>query len=203
MDEKPDEIIEEIETQRSRLGANLNELETRVRRTTDWRTHFDNNPMLMLGAALGGGLILGAIVGGGSRSSRSRSSYTSSRHFSSSPDVSSSNSATAMQRHKASETIDHIKGAMIAFATAKAKEFLNQAIPGFDGYLRDTEAKQPRSPGSEPFSASEYGQQGYGSAQTGNYGQQTSGSGQGANYGQDYGSSYTRPSGQENTVTRP
>ena len=80
MDERSDQIIEQMESQRQQLGANLNELEDRVRRTADWRTHFDNNPLLMLAGALGGGILLGAMVSG-SRSRSSRSSYTSSRHF--------------------------------------------------------------------------------------------------------------------------
>src|SRR5688572_20467422 len=123
MDEKPDQILGHIETQRNQLGENLNELETRVRRTADWRTHFDNNPMLMLAGALGGGILLGAMISG-SRSRSSSSSYTSSKHFSSSGSSSSvnTNSATYMQKQRASETIDHIKAALIGFATAKAKE---------------------------------------------------------------------------------
>jgi hypothetical protein len=200
MDEKPDEIMNEIEMQRNQLGANLNELESRVRRTADWRAHFDSNPMLMLGAALGGGVLLGAIVNG-SRSSRSRgSSYTSSRHFSSSSENAMPTTATALQRHKASETLDHIKGALIAFATARAKEFLNEAIPGFGGFLHESESRSVRPQGSEAFSSSSYSQQGYGSSQGGNYDQQASSSGQGANYGQNSGAEHSRPTGYENTI---
>ena len=221
MDENPDQIIDHIENQRSQLGANLNELESRVRRTTDWRAHFDNNPMLMLGAALGGGLVLGAVVAG-ARSSRSNSSsYTSSRHFSSSGEASSSYSATATQRHKASETLDNIKGALIAFATAKAKEFLNDAIPGFDGFLRDSESKSSTVRGSESHSPSSgrdqyssYSQQGYGQT-PGEYGRQgyggqpsaddqrTSRSGQGANYGQDDLRAGRHTGEYENQFNRP
>jgi hypothetical protein len=64
MDERPDEIINHIEAQRHELGRNLNELETRVRENADWRTWFDRNPMMMMGAALGGGLLLGTAIGG-------------------------------------------------------------------------------------------------------------------------------------------
>ena len=70
MDEKPDQIIGHIEAQRHELGRNLNELESRVRDTTNWRTHYERNPMLVMGAALGGGLLLGAVVGGGRSTSR-------------------------------------------------------------------------------------------------------------------------------------
>jgi hypothetical protein len=72
MDEKPDQIIGHIEAKRDELGRNLSELEDKVRRTTDWRTHFDKNPMLILGAALGGGMLVGSMVGGSSSRSHTR-----------------------------------------------------------------------------------------------------------------------------------
>jgi len=206
MDEKSDQILGHIETQRSQLGANLNELENRVRRTTDWRTHFDNNPMLMLAGALGGGILLGAMVSG-SKSRGTSSSYTSSRHFSSAGE---SNTATHAQKRRASETIDTMKAALIGFATAKAKEFLTQALPGFDHHLNEAESSRPRS---QQFSSSgESGQQGMnygsgygsGSYNPSGYGEQTSGQGQGANYGQNYGSDPgSQGAGHRNYSTDP
>src|SRR4051812_42728171 len=80
MDEKPDQIIGHIEAQRDELGRNLSELESRVRETTDWRTHYERNPMLVLGAALGGGILLGTMVGGGTRSSSRKTSKSRSRY---------------------------------------------------------------------------------------------------------------------------
>jgi hypothetical protein len=157
MDEKSDQIIEHIEAQRTQLGANLNELETKVRRTTDWRAHFDNNPMLMIGAALGGGVLLGAMVGGARSSKGQRANWSESRYYDSSSSYSGADvgpsgfiesspssakrSSPAFQRQKqhASDTVDMIKGALIGFATAKAKEFLGQALPGFDRHLEETE----------------------------------------------------------------
>jgi len=73
MDEKPDQIIGHIEAQKDQLGRNLNELEEKVRRTTDWRTYFDRNPMLVLGAAMGGGLLLGTVAGGRRHNGRGHS----------------------------------------------------------------------------------------------------------------------------------
>jgi hypothetical protein len=199
MDERSDQILEDIETQRNQLGANLNELETRVRRTADWRTHFDNNPMLMLAGALGGGILLGAMVSG-SRSRSASSSYTSSRHFSSSGTGVNTGSATYIQKQRTSETIDNIKAGLIAFATAKAKEFLNQALPGFDNYVRDAESNRPSSQFSSSgeyyqgpsYGSGSYNTEGYntGGYNTGGYGQQTSGQGQGANYGQNERTDY-------------
>lgn len=187
MDEKSDEILEQIESQRNQLGANLNELQTRVRQTTDWRMHFDRNPMLMLGAALGGGIMLGAMVS--TARSRSSGSYTGSKHFTS---AGTGSTATSVQRSRASETIDHVKAALIAFATAKAKEFMNAALPGFDNYLRDAESKGSRGEAGDhqtDYSAGSDGQPAYG--------QQTSGSGPGANYGQNAGTDYGRPAASQ------
>ena len=202
MDERSDQIIEQMESQRQQLGANLNELEDRVRRTADWRTHFDNNPLLMLAGALGGGILLGAMVSG-SRSRSSSSSYTSSRHFTGSSGTGSgvnTNTATYVQRQRTSETIDNIKAGLIAFATAKAKEFLNQALPGFDNFVRDAESNRANSQRmtGEYNQNPSYGSGGYspgahnpGGYNSGGYGQQTSGQGQGANYGQNYGTDYS------------
>jgi hypothetical protein len=197
MDEKTDEILEHIETQRNQLGANLNELETRVRETADWRTHFDRNPMLMLGAALGGGILLGAIVGNAARS-RSSDSYSAPRQLSSSSvDIPARSTATSYQRSRTSETLDHIRAALIAFGTAKAKEFMNQALPGFDSFLRDAESRGPRT-GSQ-HRGGDYPSTSSGQTQ-GNYSQQTSG--QGANYGQNFGSEFGRPSAGQSSYNR-
>jgi hypothetical protein len=165
MDERPDQIIGHIEAQRDELGRNLNELETRVRRSTDWRTYYDRNPMLMLGAALGGGLLLGSMVGtktshrsGYSGKSRSRSSSalsTSAMGLASagagvsaastwSKPTAASHSSHGMSEKwgEVSETLDHIKTALVSFGVAKAKEFLSQAIPGIDHHLSEAERKR-------------------------------------------------------------
>jgi hypothetical protein len=148
-----------------------------VRRGTDWKTYFDRNPMMMLGVALGGGLLLGTAVGkrGHSGSSRGYSRGTSSAlgfasagamgsyaassprsPSSSSPSSQSSSSPMmAAQRQQISETMEHIKAALIGFGIAKAKEFMSQAIPGFDHHLTEAEHKhrQQHSQSAGGFSA--------------------------------------------------
>lgn len=164
MDEKPDQIMSHIESQRDQLGRNLNELETRVKGATDWRVQFDKNPMLMMGVALGGGLLLGSIVGGGKKN-RSRSSWSSSSrnyssagsnmgstsygvgasNLSSAGSSSSSSPALREQRKKATDTLEHMKAALIGFATAKVKEFMSEALPGFNTHLEEAERKNTQS----------------------------------------------------------
>jgi hypothetical protein len=156
MDEKPDQIIGHIDAQRHELGRNLSELESRVRASTNWRTYYEKNPMLAVGAALGGGILLGTMMSSGRRSSSSSSSSsyrpapTHSRSSVSSPASAAGTSSasslvsspvTAMERRHVSETFDHIKAALIGFGVAKAKEFLNQAIPGLEPHLSEAEQR--------------------------------------------------------------
>jgi len=171
MDEKPDQIIGHIEAQRHELGRNLNELETRVRQTTDWRTYYDRNPMLMMGAALGGGLLVGSMIG--SKSSGRSSSYSRKKSSSlsssamglasagaggaaasswSRPSRSNSSShSMSQQMGEISRTLEHVKTALISFGIAKAKEFLSQAVPGLDQHLNDAAQKhQPGQGSSQP-----------------------------------------------------
>jgi ElaB/YqjD/DUF883 family membrane-anchored ribosome-binding protein len=64
MDERAAEIVKELEDRRLRLGDSLQELETKVRDVTDWRTYYQQKPWLALGLALGGGLLLAALLPG-------------------------------------------------------------------------------------------------------------------------------------------
>jgi ElaB/YqjD/DUF883 family membrane-anchored ribosome-binding protein len=61
MGETPEQIRVQIEQARHRLGQDLNELEYRVKRTTDWRRQFDRRPWAFAGAAFAGGLFLGWV----------------------------------------------------------------------------------------------------------------------------------------------
>jgi hypothetical protein len=206
MDEKPDEIMSHIDTQRQELGRNLNELESRVKGATDWRMQFDKNPMLMMGVALGGGVLLGTMVGG-KRSSK-RSSYdTSARNYTSTTMRSAGTGATAYglsssgtgsggstssssttspalreQKRKATDTLEHMKAALVGFAVAKVKEFMSEALPGFDQHLSEAERKN-----SQQHQGGSYGHE-----QSGGYassGSQGSGGGYGsAGYGSGTGS---------------
>jgi hypothetical protein len=228
MDEKPDQIMNHIEAQRDQLGRNLNELESRVKRAADWRNQFDRNPMLMMGVALGGGLLLGTMTGsssrrsGSSRSSWSPSSSSSSKGYGAagiSPSSSysavgsgtgssaygsgsgsaygSSHQPMSEQRRKASETLDHIKSALIGFATAKVKEFMTEALPGFNTHLDEAERRFTGGQ-STGHSQTGYGQTGS-QGQTGNQGQSGSGSGYSGS-GQSSGSGY-QPSNAGGTRT--
>jgi len=220
-----------IESQRNELGRNLNELETRVRRTTDWRAQFDRNPMLMMGVALGGGLLLGTITASSRKSSRSSwsssaksygtsnvspsSGYTSpSSYGSSSPGYglagagagyaagkASSSPALREQRRKATDTLEQMKAALIGFATAKVKEFMTEALPGFNQHLDEAERRHQefhQAGREQQAQSSGYGQ-GMSEHQRSEYGSGPSGQYGG---GQEPGSSYrTGSTGTQTTGT--
>lgn len=141
MDEKPDQILGHIEAQRSELSRNLNELETRVRRGTDWRTYFDSNPLMMLGAALGGGLLLGTAVGRRRHQGWSPSREMPAATLGFATAGAMPPAAMGEQRRQVSETMDLIRAALVGFGIAKAKEFMNHAIPGFERHMSDAEQR--------------------------------------------------------------
>ena len=67
MGQRTDQIEAQIEEERGELRSNLDELGARVRSATDWRHQFRNNPMLGLGLAFGGGLLLASLLRGAAR----------------------------------------------------------------------------------------------------------------------------------------
>lgn len=161
MDEKPDQIVEHIEAQRNRLGRNLQELENRVRSTTDWRQQFDRHPFMFLGLAAGGGLLLGSLTGGSKKKSyRSGSNYYSSPKYtgaaaSSSALMSSSSSATSVQKQRAAEMLDGVRGALIGWASTQLKQFLVDSIPNFQQHLDEAQQKNTMHSGSSAYGSNE------------------------------------------------
>ena len=144
MGEKSDQIERQIAKQRGQLGRNLNELQSRVEEATDWRVQFQKRPMLMMGVALGGGLLLASLTG---RRSRSRSYYPEHR-----PDGGHEHSkGTELQKNKALETFDTIKGAMIGVAANTFKDLLGELIPGFhEQFQKTAQEKHATSAQSNP-----------------------------------------------------
>jgi hypothetical protein len=139
MGEKSNQIERQIARERGQLGRNLNELQSRVEEATDWRLQFQKRPMLMMGVALGGGLLLAAVTG---RRSGSRHHYPEHREDSGREH----RRGTELQKNKALETFDTIKGAMIGVAANTFKDLLGQLIPGFHEQFQKT-AQDKRAEG--------------------------------------------------------
>jgi hypothetical protein len=63
MGKTADEIVNDIDYKREQLKSNLEELETRVKSVTDWRSYFEKYPGKMILGALVGGVVLAAMIG--------------------------------------------------------------------------------------------------------------------------------------------
>ena len=120
MVERPDQIERHIESARSELGSNLHELEDKVRREADWKTHFERNPMTLMGLAFGGGVLLAAML-----SSRNAGPPTASH------EQQARKSLAGVRDHQGSDTWGTMKGALIGLAGMKVRDLLNDALPGF------------------------------------------------------------------------
>ncbi len=134
MGETTNQIESYIESQRGNLGSNLQELEWKVKSVTDWRQQFQNNPMTMIAVAFGGGVLLASMVSGRKRRYSARAPREP-------------HAGTDQMAHRALETWDNIKGALIGVAATRFKDFVGEVIPGFQEQFRNAEvAKKTAGP---------------------------------------------------------
>lgn len=63
MGETSDQIVSEIDRTREELRSNFEELESRAKDVTDWRTQFRRHPGAMMVGALVGGMLLSMLLG--------------------------------------------------------------------------------------------------------------------------------------------
>ena len=133
MGESTSQIERDIVAERNELGRNLQLLENKARSLADWRTYFRNHPFAMMGIAVGGGVLLGALTKNVAVSEASEydddhliepddSHYAAPSPFASS---------AARAKRQFGDTWDHIADALLAVASAKAIEFVGQKVPGF------------------------------------------------------------------------
>jgi hypothetical protein len=134
MGETTHQIEAHIENTRDNLGSNIHELEQKVKSVTDWKQHFRSNPMTLLGVAFGGGIVLATMLGG----NKNRRGVG---EFSSHATGSEPHAGTDHQKHKALETWDNIKGALIGVAATRFKDFVGEVVPGFHEQFQRTEKR--------------------------------------------------------------
>lgn len=133
MGQATSQIAAHIEDTRADLGDNLRELEQKVKNATDWKQHYRNNPMTMVGVAFGGGIMLAAMLGG--------RKHRRGRDYARVATGAEPNGLASSAPHKTLETLDIIKDALIGVATAKVKDFVGDIVPGFHDELQRVEQK--------------------------------------------------------------
>jgi hypothetical protein len=148
MGQATNQIEAQIENRRADLGSNLRELERKVKSVTDWKHHFQENPMTLLGVAFGGGILLAATLGGRKRRRGTRS-------YSAVPD--GHEHAGTEPKHRAMEAWDNIKGALVGVAATRFKDFVGEIVPGFHEEFRQAERKATPHNGPSPVAGSPAG----------------------------------------------
>ncbi len=121
MGENINQIQRDIRAERHELGRNLRELEAKAQQLADWRTYYRSNPKLLLGIALSGGLVLGAISARG-QSSRDDEPREISDKLS---------RPRGRTRSQFEDTWQRISDGLLGLASAKVIEFVANAVPGF------------------------------------------------------------------------
>jgi len=139
MGQTTNQIESYIEDKREDLGANLEELETKVKDAADWKHHFRNRPMTMIGVAFGGGVLLATMMGSRGR----RDAWQRGAPAAITP---------GRVRGVALDTWDHVKGALIAVAASRAKDFIDEVVPGFKQHFDKTAKRSDSS--SVPLTSS-------------------------------------------------
>jgi hypothetical protein len=164
MGERTDQIEKHIQRQRDELEDNFSELEQKVRDAFDWRTQFQEHPGTMLGAALVGGALIGALLP--STSSVTRRVTSRRRSFSDSlvsqPSLSQTehsvphaapawnaySGASSEVAQKTSEVWDNLKNAAIGMALARLGDAIEEVVPGFAEHYKKA-ADNSKTPGAK------------------------------------------------------
>src|SRR6202049_1029312 len=120
MAETQDQIEKHIQSTRSELGNNLQELEYKVKQATDWRKYFERNPMTLMGLAFGGGVLLASMLG----TKNGAASIVTQEQY-------GKNSLPGSRNNQVADTWSTLKGALIVLAGTKVRNLLNEALPGF------------------------------------------------------------------------
>jgi hypothetical protein len=150
MGERTDQIERHIQRQRNELEDNFSELERKVREAFDWRTQFQEHPGRMLGAALLGGALVGAILPGRSNVTKKvssrlnsfteppapRAQYSVPEPAPPAPSWNAYSASSGQAAQKTAEVWDNLKGAVIGMAAARLGDAIEELVPGFSEHYR-------------------------------------------------------------------
>ena len=131
MGETPDQIERHIYEERSELSENIHELEAKVRTAVDWRAQFDQRPLLMMGIALGGGMVLSMLFG---RNSSRRPDPGAQWRRESQP--SGHGSSPQEWQDKTDSTWTHLREAFVAVTASRIGTLIEGVLPGFQEQFR-------------------------------------------------------------------
>jgi hypothetical protein len=143
MGDKSEYIERHIEQQRRELVDNMVELEERVTRAVNWRSQVEERPMMMVGLAFGGGVLLSALLGGTSRPRNQPGWPAFQPEMPEDPRVSRrplEDSGSTHRERTASATWENVKEALLGVAVARAGSALELLLPGFHEEYKKAQA---------------------------------------------------------------
>lgn len=130
-----DQIEMHIQRTREALSEDINELQEKVKTAVDWRAQLNERPLLLMGLAFGGGVLLSALM---QRSRGNGSVRRNLRNFAYSSDPGTVNDALRRALNgyggtssQTPETWNALKGAVAGLAANKIGEYLDEYVPGF------------------------------------------------------------------------
>jgi hypothetical protein len=126
MGESPEALRQTIAATHEDLNRNLEALEAKGQDLTDWRSHFEKRPLMMLGVAFVGGAIAAAVVGGG----------RSSRQHASDP-VGETVPFRPSPRRASNDTWDRLRSGIGVAAAGIAIDAISKAMPGIKEHVID------------------------------------------------------------------
>ena len=143
MDEETSTIKQRIDNEREQLARNLDEIEDRVKKATDLKTHFDRNTPWILGGAVAGGFLLSRLFHKSSRSGHPprREGNATERN------TSSPNPRSPSHLSRLSETLDSIFEGLVGVVSNKMHSFVAGAVPGFGEEYDAIERQRGRASG--------------------------------------------------------
>jgi hypothetical protein len=137
VDEETNKIREHIDAERDELGRNLDEIEYRLKKATDFKTYFDRNTGWILGAAVTGGFLLSRVV-------RKSAASGVISHSEPRPTERMALQRPSMHLSQISETLDNIFEGLVGVVSEKMHSFVADAVPGFREQYDAAERQRPR-----------------------------------------------------------
>lgn len=127
MGESADRIEERIRAQRDELHQNLGDLQSKAAHAVDWRARFNERPLVMVGLAFGGGVLLSALGGRRRPSSPATAAWRDDTHR----PAAGRGGAPRSSRH----TWKRLRGALLGVAATRLGAAVEAWLPGFQqGY---------------------------------------------------------------------
>ena len=163
MGEDTNQIERDIRDTRLELGRDLDRLGDKAKELVSWRSHYESNSRLFLGAAFGAGLVLGLAALRSNQNGYDYDTDTDTDEISviggetyavglpsNVRDNGNGNGTIARAKHELGETWAAIADGLVRAASAKAVQFLSDRVPGFGEQIEGRYATSRYSGTSSP-----------------------------------------------------